>query len=116
MRNEKLEKLEEIGDETDLAFDSAIKRQCDQIDCKADGCWRPVLLVVPGRDYQGRPMRFPLGIVVCGQHRETRHDALVTDELWQDICQGFEARKVALPYRPGTRLEYVPHGESKELV
>ena len=54
--------------EADLAFDPTIERKCDRDSCELRGEYRPVLLLQPGRDYTGKSMRFPLGIVVCKAH------------------------------------------------
>lgn len=98
--------------DADLAFDPTIKRECYRIDCKQPGAWRPVLLLQPGRDYTGKPMRFPLGIVVCDAHRAktTQPDQYLTEDLWNDLLSWFRERGVVLPHRASTRLDFDRHG------
>lgn len=98
--------------EEDLAFDPTIERKCDHQECQELGRYRPVLLLQPGRDYTGKPFRFPLGIVVCERHREKFAEAYLTDDLWGMILVGFKARGIALPHRSSTRLDFDPHGGS----
>jgi hypothetical protein len=109
-------KIEMADDTVDAAFDSAVARRCDRAGCQEAGVHRPVLLLQPGRDYTGRPMRMPLGIVVCDRHRETTADAYLTDEMWRDIVAGFKARGTALPHRASTRLDFVPQGPPRQDV
>jgi hypothetical protein len=94
---------------TDLAFDPTIARKCDHQDCPEVGVWRPVLLLQPDRGYTGKPMRVPLGIVVCGQHRERQADRYLDDEMWGGIVTGFKARAMQVPHRSSTRLAFDPH-------
>jgi hypothetical protein len=99
----------EDRDAEDLAFDPTVKRLCDRDGCQNDGELRPVLLLQPGRDYTGKPMRVPLGIVVCPTHAERSPDRYMSDEMWQDIVGGFKARDLAPPHRSSTRLDFDPH-------
>jgi hypothetical protein len=102
------------GLDGDAAFDPTIKRLCDRDGCQNDGELRPVLLLQPGRDYTGKPMRLPLGIVVCRQHVERMPDRFISEDMWKDIVQGFKTRGMQPPHRTSTRVEYDPHGPPKE--
>jgi len=97
----------------DLAFDPTVARQCDRDGCTNDGELRPVLLLRPGRDYTGKPMRFPLGIVVCKEHVERMPDKFITEDMWKDSVSGFKGRGMQPPHRTSTRVEYDPHGPPK---
>jgi hypothetical protein len=116
MKADKLERRVQRAEENevDLAFDTTIVRQCDHKGCEARGTDRPVLLLQPGRDYTGKPMRMPLGIVVCEAHKEKTPDAYLTDEMWNDILSGFKSRGVATPHRTSTRLDFTPQGPPKQ--
>ena len=91
----------------DMAFDPAVARKCDNSKCTEPGAFRPVLLLQQGRDYVGALMRFPLGIVVCGQHREKFAEPYLT---WLDIVAWFVSRGRTPPHRASTRLDFEPHG------
>lgn len=99
---------------SDQAFDATIERPCDLPGCGRPGRWRPVLLLRPSRDYMGKSMRFPLGIVVCGQHRLPRVDQYLVDDMWETIVGGFAARGKAPPHRGSTRLEFDLQGPLPE--
>ena len=108
MRNGSLRQLADL-DDAGMAFDPKVERRCDHPGCSARAAHRPVLLLQPGRDYTGKPARFPLGIVVCGEHREKAASAYLDDDLWKDIASGFAGRGMSLPDRPSTRLDFDDH-------
>ena len=83
---------------------------CSRKGCGRPGALRPILLFVPSRDFAGPPFRLGLPKVFCAKHAEPRANVLLDDEVWGwvvDYCAKFGK---AVPYRQGTRVEYVRQG------
>lgn len=74
--------------------------------CGAAGQWRPVLLLVPSRDYMGDPIRVQVGMLVCGQHRDARAERYLTDDGWRMLVEAVTGAGKAAPHRPSTRIDY----------
>ena len=91
-------------------FDRAARARCCYPGCRDWATWRPVLLLVPSREYAGKALRLRLSAVVCGRHRNLRVEHFVTDDMWTQLCADLGARGQAEPYRPGTRLDYEQQG------
>jgi len=94
----------------EMLFDPTIERGCDAFECNATAEWRPVLLLQPGRDYCGKPMRLPLGIVVCAQHKLIKAEDYLNEELWSGIVAEFKSKGIVHPHRASTRLDFDRQG------
>ena len=114
MRAKLLRECDELVGRVD-PFDLTARRPCEH-PAELGGCgevatWRPVLLLVPSREYSGKPRKVPLSTVVCARHRQMRAEHfLASGELWERIVELFGREGKAPPYREGTRVEYVRQG------
>lgn len=81
--------------------------KCGRAGCERIALWRPVLLLRPPRPLVNGTASAELPLKVCDTCRMTTGvEDYVTDEGWQQICEGFHSVGRPPPERSRTTIEW----------
>jgi hypothetical protein len=81
--------------------------RCSNAQCGHAARWGLVLLLVPSRTYAGKAWRFRTSVAVCTAHKVANAEHFLSEALWKQILDFFDASKRPRPHRLSTRVDFV---------